>query len=252
MGGHGMSAASPTLARMPLSPITRLPSKSAIDRAGNALTASSGRRAAMDIEDVEAAVQIVTDFRAAHAYPLQKVRYGLRSFIRTEEVTEALSQRLKRVPRIIRKLDRMGSTRLSTLEDIGGCRAVFASYDELERVRQRLVRAWRPKRERDYAASPKSMGYRAYHATVIRDGRAIEVQLRTVGQQQWAEAVEAADARLALNLKDEDGPVEMQRYFRLAAEVINGHERGMIMPDGLLAQFEDARRAVIETGYYAR
>ena len=38
---------------------------------------------------------------------------------------------------------------------------------------------------RDYVAFPKDIGYRAVHYIVRRDGRAIEVQVRTRGQQQW-------------------------------------------------------------------
>lgn len=71
------------------------------------------------------------------------------------------------------------------------------------------MRYWKPhlKRDpRDYIEFPKAIGYRAVHFVVTRDDRAIEVQLRTRGQQQWADAVEAIDARIDLSLKDGVGP----------------------------------------------
>lgn len=230
-----------------------LPSRSAIDRSGAKLSGLFFRdEQLMTPEEIEQAIQVVTDFRSAHAYPMQKVRYGLRSMVRTEGVTELISQRLKRVPRIVRKLHRMGNSRLSSLEDIGGCRAVLADGNELERLRHRVVSNWKTAitRERDYIARPKPMGYRAYHATVARDGRWIEVQLRTRGQQQWAEAVEAADARHGLNLKDGEGPESMVRYFEVSADVIHRREYDLAIDQTTLDEFDDARRRVIAEGFY--
>ncbi len=68
------------------------------------------------------------------------------------------------------------------------------------------------------------------HYVVVRDGRAIEVQLRTRGQQQWADAAESADARLSgvgVNLKDGEGPAEMIEYFAAAGELIFLREYGL-------------------------
>lgn len=122
-----------------------------------------------------------------------------------------VSQRLKRMPRLIRKLDRKEGSKLARLEDIGGCRAVLATGQELERVHRRLKKRWAGQivRERDYIAEPKSTGYRAVHLVVLRDERRIEVQLRTTSQQAWADAIERADARLGMTLKDGEGPAEM-------------------------------------------
>lgn len=186
---------------------------------------------------------------------MQKIRYGVRSMVRTEDAQEVIAQRLKRVPRIIRKLDRMPSCPLPNLEDIGGCRAILRDGPELERVRTRMARTWRPsfaREPRDYIAQPKAIGYRAVHFVVERDGRYIEVQLRTQGQQQWADAVENADSRLGLNLKDGTGPTEMVEYFALAGEVIFLREYGKGVPSLVQTRFEEARRAVIAAGYYSR
>lgn len=207
---------------------------------------------------MEHALKVVSDFRSAHAYPMQKIRYGLRSMVRAEGADEVLAQRLKRVPRIVLKLHRMGSSSLARLEDIGGCRAVLRDGAELDRVKARIIRRWHSsfsREPRDYITNPKPLGYRAVHFVVVRDGRAIEVQLRTRGQQQWAEAVEAADARLGrripdLMLKDGLGPDDLVAYFRLAGEVIYLREYGLPIATDLLAEFEESRRAVVAAGYY--
>lgn len=181
--------------------------------------------------------------------------------VRTERAVEVVvGQRLKRVPRIVRKLQRTvgsesGRTALARLEDIGGVRAILRDGGELDRVRLRLERRWGSsfRRQRDYIKNPKDIGYRAVHLVVVRDDCAIEIQLRTRGQQQWADAAEAADARhgpRGVNLKDNEAPVEMLEYFSAAGEVIYHREYGIAMSSELTRRFDAARRAVIAAGYY--
>lgn len=214
----------------------------------------------VDPDTLDQALDVITDFRSAHSSPLQKVRMGLDSMIRTEQCEPRVSQRLKRVPRIIRKLQRTvdspgGRTTLARLEDIGGVRAVLRDGDELERVRARLEARWgaKVKRRRDYIADPKPIGYRAVHIVVIREDRPIEIQLRTRGQQQWSDAAESADARLAsrgVNLKDSDGPAEMIEYFAAAGDLIYRREYGLEIPSAVHTRFNAARKAVVDAGYY--
>ena len=105
-----------------------------------------------------------------------------------------MSQRLKRLHRIVEKLSREEhrTMRLSQMDDVGGCRVVVASLAELWRVRERVIDNWRRqlRDERDYIGCPKSDGYRALHLVVERDGRLIEIQLRTRLQHLWAAHVE--------------------------------------------------------------
>ena len=237
-----------------------LPSKSQINKCGKALRDTYSGVLTPSGDELEHAIDVVSKFRAAHAYPMQKVRYGLRSMVRSEGAQEVIAQRLKRVPRIARKLHRMsggptGSTSLARLDDIGGCRAVLLDGPELERVRARVIHNWSGsfvRDPRDYISSPKAMGYRAVHFAVRRDDRTIEVQLRTRGQQQWADAVEAADARLGLNLKDEVGPHDMVEYFTVAGEVIYHREYGLTLGADLEARFEASRAAVVSAGFYGK
>lgn len=238
------------------------PSRNKINKCGELVRRVAYEHEFVSDAELDEALQVIHDFREAHAYPLLKIRNGLTSMVRTECADDVIGQRLKRVPRIIRKLQRTvgsptGRTMLARLEDIGGVRAVLRDGDELNRVRRRLEKNWKHqfRREpRDYIEYPKDIGYRAVHFVVVRDDRAIEVQLRTRGQQQWAEAAEAADARLAhrgVNLKDGEAPPEMLEYFASTGELIYRREYGLLVPSELLERVQVAREAVITERYYS-
>jgi hypothetical protein len=61
-----------------------------------------------------------------------------------------VAQRLKRMNRILGKLQRMPGTKIARMEDIGGCRAVLANPAELDAVLRRIRRRWDVVRDRDY------------------------------------------------------------------------------------------------------
>lgn len=232
-------------------------SKTKVNRCGEYLRAvvyEGGLSESPLFEDrVDEAVQVVSAFRAAHAYPLAKVTVGVRQFVQTEGAVVLVAQRLKRLPQIVHKLHRMPKTELARMEDIGGCRAVLADLDEVARVRRRIKKnRWDIKRERDYVIEPKETGYRGVHLVVERDGRRIEVQLRTTGQQQWAEAVERTASRLDMPLKDGEGDERVLRYFQVAGEGICRTEAGLEQDEEFLEQFHTARAAVVEAGYFQR
>lgn len=239
---------------------TRL-SKNKVDKAGKYLRdldLDPTRRSA-DPARLQESLNVITEFRDGHAYPMQKVRYGLASFVNTDALDGAVSQRHKRVPRILRKLRRLrdgesGGSGLYRLEDIGGCRVVLGTPSDLEQLETRLNRRWGKQvtRRRDYIADPKEMGYRAKHIVVHRDGYAIEIQLRTRGQQDWADAIEKADSRFMTNLKDEDGPEELKDYFRAAGLMIYLGEFRLPIDPAARAEFNRAREAVVHAGYYTR
>ncbi|MDG4794418.1 RelA/SpoT domain-containing protein [Micromonospora sp. WMMD1082] len=187
----------------------------------------------------------IQEFRSSFQYPMTKVAVGVRQFVRRESSEVIVAQRLKRMPQIINKLVRFPDTKLARMEDIGGCRAILpGGRAEILGVMKRIKRNWDVKRERDYIDCPKPTGYRGVHLVVERDGQRIEVQLRTPGQQAWADAVERTAGRLRLPLKDGQGHPELVEYFRLAAEGI-AMDEGYLQPDAEFAtRFATARAAV--------
>ncbi len=83
----------------------------------------------------------------------------------------------------------------SRLSDIYGFRVITASEADCYRVLGVIHQRWRavPGRFKDYISQPKSNGYRSIHTTVSgRDGKRVEVQIRTRQMHEVAEAGVAA------------------------------------------------------------
>jgi GTP diphosphokinase / guanosine-3',5'-bis(diphosphate) 3'-diphosphatase len=95
----------------------------------------------------------------------------------------------------------------SRLSDIYGFRIITQSEPDCYRILGVIHRRWRavPGRFKDYISQPKTNGYRSIHTTVSgRDGKRVEVQIRTFQMHEVAEAGVAAhwsykDGQRALN-----------------------------------------------------
>lgn len=217
-----------------------VPSKGEINRSGELLRQVRLNPLLFSVAERQAAIQIVEDFRKGYSYPLLKVNTGLRAMVAQVTSDIVVAQRLKRMPQIIHKLERFPGTNLARMEDIGGCRAVLETPDEVNLVHQKIIRNWAIIRARDYVQSPKPSGYRAIHLVVERDNHRIEVQLRTKRQQAWANVVEKVAASYRLPLKDEIGPDEVMEWLLLAAEGIAYKDRGENVSTALKAQLSTA------------
>jgi hypothetical protein len=208
------------------------PSRTKVDKAGRLLrdwwrAPSDGEKEdQFDDDELADAVGVIVDYRRGFQDPLKKVTVGLRQFVERESSEVTVGQRLKRNPQILNKLDRFGSMRLTQMEDIAGCRAILpGGATEVAGVLRRIRRNWEVLRIEDYVASPKDTGYRALHVVVRRDGHPVEIQLRTPGQHEWAEAVERWAARTRSPLKDGEGPSDLLSYLDLVAWGISADER---------------------------
>ncbi|SEO01371.1 guanosine-3',5'-bis(diphosphate) 3'-pyrophosphohydrolase [Salinihabitans flavidus] len=83
----------------------------------------------------------------------------------------------------------------SRLSDIYGFRVLTGSEEDCYRVLGAIHQRWRavPGRFKDYISQPKSNGYRSIHTTVSgRDGKRVEVQIRTRQMHDVAETGVAA------------------------------------------------------------
>jgi GTP pyrophosphokinase len=208
-------------------------SRTQVDRAGIflrrwwELDPDSEEDAAVDEHEFARAVDILSEYRAGFQDPLKKTTVGLRQFVQRETETVVVGQRLKRMPQILNKLGRFSSMRLTQMEDIAGCRAILAGgAPEVAGVLRRIRRNWDIIGIDDYVKNPKPTGYRAIHIVVRRDGHPVEIQLRTPGQHEWAEAVERIASRIREPLKDGGGPRDLLTYFELVGWMIAMEERG--------------------------
>jgi len=83
----------------------------------------------------------------------------------------------------------------SRLSDIYGFRIITRDIDDCYRVLGAVHQRWRavPGRFKDYISQPKSNGYRSIHTTVSgRDGKRVEIQIRTREMHEVAETGVAA------------------------------------------------------------
>ena len=223
-----------------------VPSKSQVNKAGQIIRDVGRRR--LDLQDprLDWAFDVLVAYRAAHQYPLVKASNGLRSILRTEQIPGQVSQRLKRIPTIGEKLQREPSMQLARMQDIGGCRAVLASLDELRAVERRLRKNRPPARVSDYIRAPRTSGYRALHLVVMYEDRdqierAVEVQLRTQVMHDWAFSIEQVGGRIGDELKSGIGPAPVLDFLRAVAEAMAAEEGGEMIPRRLRAELAELR-----------
>ncbi len=190
-------------------------SNSQLNKAGKLLQQlSAANRLPPSDEEVSKAREIVQYYREAHTRALLGARMGLQSCIKSEGVrVVVLAQRLKRLPTIVDKLQRHPTMKLSTMQDIAGCRAVLPTRADIEVVQQRFMLNSERRGRREGASvadklvdGPRQTGYRAVHIITYYAGRRVEVQLRTALQHIWAEMVERLSDASGIGFKDGQGP----------------------------------------------
>lgn len=155
---------------------------------------------------------------------------GVRQMARTATGRDGapVAQRLKRFPQMVHKLRRKPGMNLARMGDIGGCRVLLGTEAEVRSLGEHLAARWSvpDNRVNDYITHPQETGYRGVHLYTTRDERQIEVQLRTIGQHEWAQNVERIALVTGWPLKDGEGPDSVLEFFRLAGEIIAAQERG--------------------------
>jgi putative GTP pyrophosphokinase len=195
-------------------------------------------RAVADSDELklEEAWEALTWWRRLHARPLSTVAANLHYHVDQGDARVLgrieITQRLKRLDTLIGKLGRERGN-VTQMQDIGGVRAVVPSLRHVYVVRRRLLKSWSIIRERDYIAEPKSSGYRALHLIVKRMGYPIEVQLRTIGQDVWANQVEEIGRQFGVELKFGARHAHLDSIFLAMAELIARSDRGELSPHNL-------------------
>jgi putative GTP pyrophosphokinase len=200
-------------------------------------------------EKVLAAFDAVAWWRTLHGRPLSHVAANLRYHVDEEkgkvQGRTEVTQRLKRMDTIIDKLSREPTMQVTQMQDIGGVRALLPSQSHVYSVSRRLRKSWTILRVRDYIAEPKPSGYRAIHLIVQRRGYPVEVQLRTLRQDIWANQLEVLGRRIGMGLKFGAGPAEIHSYFVTVSKVFAFQDRGEPIP-AELAMTVNARYAIIK------
>jgi GTP diphosphokinase / guanosine-3',5'-bis(diphosphate) 3'-diphosphatase len=139
---------------------------------------------------------------------IQKITTDMRLELDKAGIEAEVSGRAKKPYSIWRKMQEkeQGFSRLS---DIYGFRIITRSEADCYRVLGAIHQRWRavPGRFKDYISQPKSNGYRSIHTTVSgRDGKRVEVQIRT------REMHEVAETGVAAHWSYRDGEPVVNRF----------------------------------------
>ena len=201
-------------------------SKSQIDRAGEILIGLHN----IPIDELERAVDLAQQWRACHAYPINTFQATLRRKLAVHKGEYLVAQRLKRMPTIFDKLQRFPAMNLTTMQDIGGVRAVLSSIAKVYKLAKEYKNKTRFEheliREMDYIQNPNDeTGYRSLHLIYKYknkqnphyDGLRLELQLRTKLQHIWATAVETMGTFLGQSLKSRRGDQEWLDFFAITS-----------------------------------
>lgn len=189
------------------------------------------------------AVGLAEKWRACHAYPINTFQATLRTKLKLYQQDPIAAQRLKRMPTIIDKLKRYPAMKLTTMQDIGGVRAILSSvkdvytlvdeYLDSKRFAHKLIN------QKDYIQNPRSEdGYRSIHLIYSYrnrrapsyDGLRIELQVRTRLQHIWATAVESMGTFLGQALKSRQGDQEWLDFFALISSAFAHEEKTSPIP----------------------
>jgi hypothetical protein len=214
-------------------------SKAKVDEAGRRF---GDLRVALTDADVDEILSKIDDWRSAHGFPLSVFHQTLTATAESVESSALLVNRLKRLISIGRKLMNE-STRLTQMQDIGGCRAVVNTLANVRELAEAFGHAqslhtldhWD-----DYISYPRASGYRGVHMiyrykavgneTRPFDGMKIEIQLRSMLQHAWATAVETVGTFTKQELKNGRGAPDFLKFFALMGSAMAQKEGTALAP----------------------
>ena len=214
--------------------------KKQINNAGNVM-----RNGVSSPQDRSEALKVIDNWRSAHAYPLHVFYMNLRGKAGSRNDVLVV-ERLKRLESINKKLQREEGMLLYRMQDLGGCRMVLPSLNDVytysakfqkSRIRHEL------KKTNDYIQSPKPDGYRSLHliyrfktdtpkkAIFNQYPMLIELQFRTHLQHIWATALETIGYFTNQALKAGEGSKEVLRFFAVVSSLFAIKEGCPVVPN---------------------
>lgn len=212
-------------------------SRSQIIKAGKTI-----KKANATADEIKLATKVIDNWRASHAFPMHVIYMHLRRMAKSNNGI-IVAERLKRLDSIVGKLKREPTMSLWAIQDLGGCRVIVPSVDDVynyansyenSRKRHELVSTY------DYIKQPKFSGYRSLHRVykyhsdsvdIYNKNMLIEIQFRTHLQHLWATAVEAMGLFTKEAIKAGQGDDDVKRFFLLTSALFAKRENQPIPPD---------------------
>ncbi len=202
-------------------------SKQRVNWAGRALSGA----VATNLTEFGEALDIINNFRAIHGHPLNTFQTTLRIKGRHIDKNIIVAQRVKRLSSIDLKLSRFPTMTLSQMQDIGGCRGVVATVNNVNSLVDAYLKSdlkHKLHTHDDYMLAPKPTGYRGVHLIYryfsdkidTYNSLKIEMQIRSQAQHAWATAVEIVGTFTQQALKSSQGADDWLRFFALMGTAI--------------------------------
>lgn len=195
-------------------------SKAKIDQAGELL-----KKKNLSVKEAITALDTLSNWREYHATPLDAFAKVLRKRVQKISVNVIVAQRLKRSSSIVLKLSNHKTMRLSTMQDIGGLRAILKTTEEVYKLLS-LYKKSKSKHSlfalNDYIHTPKKDGYRSIHLIyklALDPNVFLEIQLRSELQHIWATGVEVFGTLQNSSFKSGHGSKEWLDFFALLSSV---------------------------------
>lgn len=214
-----------------------IPSKSQVKNAASTVRKYS--RGEADTFQRELAIEVISAYRSTFLNPLTYVTSEVTSLCEKLKFDVDVSNRLKRQETILDKIvERQKTMDLTRMQDIGGCRVVVHTLEELRTLQSAVIEKWPspPTNIVDYVSSPRESGYRGVHLVIYTEEELpIELQLRTEKMHEWALTVEAFSSVTGANLK-QDGNHVIQQLMKLIADIHGYEDGGQKVPIDLLNQ----------------
>jgi len=205
-------------------------SKTKVDKSGEAL-----KKNGLEKEERQSWLEVLSNWRSFHVMPLDTFAKVLKKRVKKVSPNGIIAQRLKRTPSILLKLKKHGTMRLSTMQDVGGLRAILDNTAEVYELVETYTRA-KSRHELfsldDYIIRPKSDGYRGIHLVykLPKDPSIfLEIQVRSNYQHIWATAVEVFGTLKNSSFKSGFGDEEWLDFFKILSSCFALKEGSNIM-----------------------
>lgn len=187
-------------------------------------------------------INTISYWRDAHSFALEKLlKLSNKRGQQISNGSITIVGRLKKLESIKLKLSIHKNMKLSTMQDIGGCRIIlsdlkktFAFYKRIEKFHTEFTYL----KKDDYIETPKKTGYRGIHLIFQYKDRSnsnykilLELQCRTELQHSWATAVETVGFFTKKALKSGQGEKYWEDFFLLVSKLFEYSEMNCLKND---------------------
>ena len=165
-------------------------------------------------------IQQLENYRTSHKDSLAKVFRELCRIKYKVGRTTIVTYRIKRFESIINKLYRFPKMEFARMWDIGGCRCIVKSNNEVYKLRDEINKILNIKKTNDWIEKPQKDGYKSLHlyVTLPNDEKTLEIQIRNQNDHNWATLVEISDLLFDSGLKEFGRNKELYTFHKLLAK----------------------------------